>query len=110
LIPVWGIVPKVAVAYSGTYAVGHVILQWYLTGKHITSQQMRTIYKQGLINGKNIAQNMAARLRRPRLGKGKAVHILPLDMEPCVFCGKPNLADARFCAYCGQSFQPELPK
>ncbi len=54
LIPVWGIVPKVAVAYSGTYVVGHVVLQWYLTGRHISNQQMRAMYMQALMNGKKI--------------------------------------------------------
>ncbi len=34
LIPIWGIIPKVAVAYAGTYVVGHVILRWYQTGRH----------------------------------------------------------------------------
>ena len=32
LIPVWGIVPKVAVAYAGTYAVGEAVVRWYQTG------------------------------------------------------------------------------
>jgi len=41
LIPLWGIVPKVTVAYSGTYIVGNVILQWYLMGRHLTKKQVQ---------------------------------------------------------------------
>ena len=106
LIPVWGIVPKVAVAYAGTYAVGHVVLQWYLTRRKLTNQQMRTIYTQALTNGKKIARDMASRLPRPRFGRRKADQLQAINMKPCPFCGKTNAPDALFCQYCGQSFQP----
>ena len=105
LIPIWGIVPKVAVAYSGTYVVGHVILQWYLTGRHITSRQMQALYTQALMNGKKVAQNLVSRLPRPRLGRRKPAQPAALNTKPCPFCGKPNASDALFCQYCGQSFQ-----
>jgi uncharacterized protein (DUF697 family) len=110
LIPIWGILPKVAVAYSGTYVVGHVILQWYLTGRHISGRQMQALYKQALINGKNIAQNMVSRLPRPRLGGRKPVQLKKPQSKPCPFCGKSNDGDALFCQYCGQSFQLSLPE
>jgi len=110
LIPIWGIVPKVAVAYSGTYVVGHVVLQWYLTGRHISNKQMRAMYVQALVNGKKVAQNMVSRLPRPRLGRRKAAQLPALSMKPCPFCGKPNAPDANFCQYCGQTFQPALPE
>jgi uncharacterized protein (DUF697 family) len=110
LIPIWGIVPKVAVAYSGTYVVGHAVLQWYLTGRHISNKQMRAMYVQALMNGKKIAQNMVSRLPRPRLGRRKAAQLPALSMKPCPFCGKPNAPDANFCQYCGQTFQPTFPE
>ena len=105
LIPVWGIVPKVAVAYSGTYVVGHVILQWYLTGKHITKDQIRALYSQALMNGKDIAKNLVSRLPRGRLGKRKPAQLAAQNSKPCPFCNKPNASDALFCQYCGQTFQ-----
>ncbi len=109
LIPIWGIVPKVAIAYSGTYVVGHVVLQWYLNGRHISTQQMRAIYWQALMIRKNIARNMVSRLRRPRLSRRKAAQLQRSTLKPCQFCRKPNAPDANFCQYCGQTFQPALP-
>ena len=110
LIPVWGIVPKVAVAYSGTYVVGHVILQWYLTWRQMSSQQIRALYTQSLESGKKIAQNMVSRLPRPRFGRRKDAQLPAPKLKPCIFCGKPNATDALFCQYCGQTFQPILPE
>jgi Predicted GTPases len=108
LIPIWGIVPKVAVAYSGTYVVGHVVLQWYLTGRKITKQQMGALYTNALLNGKKMAQSMLARLPRPRLGLRKKPLPPALITKNCPFCMKPNAPDANFCQYCGQTFQPKL--
>jgi uncharacterized protein (DUF697 family) len=122
LIPVWGIVPKVAVAYSGTYVVGHVVLQWYLTGRHISNQQMRALYIKALENGKKMGQSMVSRLPRthitprlprprlprPRLGWRKAAQLPALTAKTCLFCGKSNAPDANLCQYCGQTFQPVL--
>ncbi len=126
LIPVWGIVPKVAIAYSGTYVVGHVVLQWYLTGRHITNQQMRALYAQALESGKKFAQSMASRLPKtreiPRLLRSRKLPQLPRKLprlqlrrskteqlpastsKTCPSCGKPNAADANLCQYCGYSF------
>jgi uncharacterized protein (DUF697 family) len=106
LIPVWGIVPKVAVAYAGTYVVGHVVLQWYLTGRKLSNQQMRALYKQALMNGKKIAQNMASQLSRQRFGRQKAAALPAPRNKTCLLCGKPNAPDANLCQYCGQPFHP----
>jgi len=110
LIPIWGIVPKVAVAYSGTYVVGHVVLQWYLTGRKITKQQMSALYTQALANGKKLAQGMWARLPRPRLGLRKKALPPALITKNCPFCMKPNAPDANFCQYCGQTSQTSIPE
>jgi len=127
LVPWAGIVPKVAVAYSGTYVVGHVVLQWYLTGRHISNQQMRGLYIKALENGKKIAQTMVARLPRtrisapkllrprismpklPRLNRRKVAQLPAQTAKTCLFCGKQNAPDANLCQYCGQTFSPSLP-
>jgi uncharacterized protein (DUF697 family) len=71
LIPAWGIIPKVAVSYSGTYVVGNAILGWYLTGRHLSPKQMRALSVQAFSKGKEYAQRLGKRLPRPRLGKRK---------------------------------------
>ncbi len=71
LVPGWGIIPKVAVAYSGTYVVGNAILGWYLTGRNLSPKQMRALYAQAFSQGKEYARKLADRVPRPRLGKPK---------------------------------------
>jgi uncharacterized protein (DUF697 family) len=110
LIPVWGIIPKVAVSYSGTYVVGHAILQWYLTGRHLSAIQMRALNTQALMNGKRIAQNLVSRLPKPRLNLRKPALLQAPKTKPCPFCGKSNAPDALFCQYCGQTFQAAPPE
>jgi len=122
LIPVWGILPKVAVAYAGTYVVGHAILQWYLTGRHIDRKQLNALYRQALAHGRANAQRLIKSLPKPRLGRKKKAELPPksaseperlaaetltgneLSTPPkaCPDCGKSNAADAVFCQYCGK--------
>ena len=105
LIPVWGIVPKVAVAYAGTYVVGNVVLRWYLTGRKVSPEQIREMYREAFAQGKNVARELISRFPRPRLGRRKARQ-LPGKAEAagqtCLNCGKTSGADARYCQYCGQ--------
>jgi len=71
LVPGWGIVPKVAVAYSGTYVVGNAILGWYLTGRNLSPKQMRALYAQAFTRGREYARMLGEKIPRPRLGRGK---------------------------------------
>jgi len=72
LIPVWGIVPKVAVSYAGTYVVGNAVLQWYLTGRHLSAGQLRGLYLQAFARGKEFARKTFKRSpRQPRLDSRK---------------------------------------
>jgi uncharacterized protein (DUF697 family) len=116
LIPVWGIVPKVAVAYSGTYVVGNVILQWYMTGRHISAKQMRELYRQAFARGSNIAHNLLQKLPRPRLTRPHLPRLSlrrqkapalppPTTRRVCSSCGRSSSEDAAFCQYCGKSLQ-----
>ncbi len=77
LIPVWGIVPKVAVAYAGTFVTGNTVLQWYLTGRRLSPKQVRDMYAQALVAGKAFAKTLLARAPRPRLGRRKKTEVLP---------------------------------
>ncbi len=129
LIPAWGIVPKVAVAYAGTYVVGNVVLHWYQTGRHISRKQMRVLYSQAIARGRNVARELASRVPRPGRRKQKpqqlpsgGTHSLPArtnarempaevfiaenpeDRRVCANCGRTSAPDAAFCQYCGQRF------
>jgi len=125
LIPAYGIIPKVAVAYSGTYVVGHVVLEWYLTGRHVTKSQMQKLYTQAFARGKNVARSLAERLRRkrlekpkekkPRLGKRAKTPQIPSEAQSlaeaatrtCPNCGRKSAQDAAFCQYCGYPLQAQ---
>ncbi len=109
LIPIWGIIPKTGIAYAGTYVVGNVVLQWYLTGKQITGKQMKQLYAQASERGKSLAGNLLRRLPHPRLKfhlpKTRA-RLLPAPRKAhiCANCGKTSAKDASFCQYCGAPF------
>ncbi|HUF38949.1 MAG TPA: hypothetical protein VMN57_10530 [Anaerolineales bacterium] len=110
LIPAWGIIPKVAVAYSGTYTVGQAVLHWYLTGKHATRRMLRGFMKDALARGRTLGRNL-----RSRLPKRKAEQMLPEgapapvkpspDARICTNCATINEPDARYCKVCGQVLQ-----
>lgn len=115
LIPAYGIIPKVGIAYAGTYVSGHAVLQWYLTGRHITGRQMKQLSSQALAKGKEAAQGLANKLPRPRLSRPRisrpkqktpalpetiSAAALP-PQQVCHSCGQSSAPDARFCQYCG---------
>ena len=103
LIPVVGIAPKVAVAYAGTYVVGHAVLRWYLTGRHLSPKQIRGLYRQAFDQGKNVARRLLARTPMPRLARRKRPELAPPPPgQVCPNCGRNNAADAVYCQYCGQ--------
>lgn len=115
LIPFWGILPKTAISYAGTYVVGNVVLQWYLTGRHLSRKQMGVLYSQALERGRALASTLFKRLphpRLPRLGKSKSKPALPaprasrVSKRQRVFahCGKTSASDALFCQYCSTPF------
>ena len=82
LVPGWGIVPKVAIAYSGTYVVGNAILGWYLTGKNLSPAQMRALYTQAFSKGKEYARKLGERIPRPRLGRSKQKRLAAGQIRP----------------------------
>lgn len=115
LVPLWGIVPKIGITYAGTYVVGNVILYWYLTGRHISREQMKALYSRALASGKELGRNLLRRfpgrdsfwfrLPRPRLPRlPRVAGRKPAKSRRknyCVSCGKKNPKRASFCQYCG---------
>ncbi len=82
LIPVWGIVPKVAVSYAGTFVVGNAILQWYLTGRHLSPKQLSGMFVQAFTRGKDMARRLGRRKKAAaELPAGGAAPSLPEHAE-----------------------------
>ena len=69
LIPVVGIVPKVAVAYGGTWAIGRAVVLWVTTGRTASSDTLRRFSREGLERGRAVARDLGS---RGRAGVAKA--------------------------------------
>lgn len=116
LIPGFGIIPKVAVSYAGTTVVGNSILQWYLTGRHVSGSQLKSAYQQAYLKGKRVAARLRPRRKAKALPAGTATDkpalmpgktkARPKRAQPaCPGCGQVSAKDARFCQYCGQALE-----
>lgn len=58
-----GIVPKAAIAFAGTWAMGESILYFFRTGKKLNRQQMKKAFDTAIGRGKKAAENIFARLK-----------------------------------------------
>lgn len=132
LIPIIGIIPKVAISYAGTKVVGTAILHWYLTGRHISTNQLKATYQQALGHGKNLARRLlpGARTAKPdqleqpaktqrfrRLLPGAKTAKTNGPGQPtkarstrrakpvCPVCNRKNHKEALYCQYCGQPLE-----
>lgn len=63
LVPVWGIVPKIAVSYAGTWVIGQTVHLWAARGETATLKEMRRHYAEALERGRKLAGDLAARVR-----------------------------------------------
>jgi uncharacterized protein (DUF697 family) len=68
LVPVIGVVPKVAVAYAGTYTIGQAIYRWCANDEKVSLQILKAMYSKALIRGHEVALSMAS--RRHNIGLG----------------------------------------
>jgi uncharacterized protein (DUF697 family) len=62
LVPGYGIVPKIAVAYGGTYVVGLAASRWYETGL-LTEAERRRITAEAAAKARDAARKMAEQAR-----------------------------------------------
>ena len=69
LIPGAGIVPKVAVAYAGTIAIGRAVAAWAVGGERLSKESVRGFYREAWQRAKEVSKDLVARARasRPRL-------------------------------------------
>jgi uncharacterized protein (DUF697 family) len=63
LIPVWGLLPKVAVAYAGTYTTGMAAWRWYESGEIVSSEQLKRISREAIALGRARAAELIGRAR-----------------------------------------------
>jgi uncharacterized protein (DUF697 family) len=66
LIPVWGLVPKVAVSYAGTYTTGVAAWRWYARGELVNTDQLQKISQEALQLGRARARELVQRARSQR--------------------------------------------
>lgn len=69
LMPVIGVVPKVAVAYAGTLAIARAVVVWATEGHRLGPAALRRVYKDAWQRGKALARTLVGRKadRRPKL-------------------------------------------
>ena len=118
LIPVIGIVPKTVIAYTGTNVIGNVVLQWYLTGRHLSSGQLRQLTTQARLQGAAFAKTLGRQLTLKRSKPKDPQLALPATTtrrvskrkQVCSKCLKISAPEANFCQHCGTPFfiQDEL--
>ena len=58
LIPIAGLLPKVAIAYAGTYAIGRAMVAWTTEGRRITVDTVSSYTREGLVRGRALAEHL----------------------------------------------------
>jgi uncharacterized protein (DUF697 family) len=102
LIPAYGIVPKIAVSYAGTYAVGRAIYQWCANGEKLKPEALKSLYNEALGRGREAARSLLARRKEAQLPAPKKRGGLFAPAQVCPSCGKKAPKGATFCAFCGK--------
>jgi len=80
-IPLWGILPKVAVSYAGTYTTGMTAWRWFATREQLSPERLRELSAEALRLGRRHAQTLVESLNprkalqaSPRTNPGKSPH------------------------------------
>lgn len=61
LLPGLGILPKVAIAFAGTMAVGEAVYFYAANGEALTRDGLKAMYNKALEHGREIAENLLAK-------------------------------------------------
>jgi uncharacterized protein (DUF697 family) len=64
LVPVVGAIPKIAVAYAGTWVMGRTVTLWALEGHKLNPSDARRFYDEALARGRQLAENLLEKVRR----------------------------------------------
>lgn len=73
LAPVWGIVPKVGIAYAGTYATGVAAWRWYEKGELVPREELKRIAREAQAIGQEKAREVIAQAQATKESTGNAV-------------------------------------
>jgi uncharacterized protein (DUF697 family) len=57
LVPAIGILPKVTVAYGGTWAIGRAVVLWAADGQLLTAAAFRRLSREGRARGRQVARS-----------------------------------------------------
>lgn len=89
LIPVVGAIPKIAVAYAGTWVMGRTVSLWAMEGHRLNPSEARRFYDEAIANGRKLAENLLEKMKREEpktlpapegvngTGKGTALEVQP---------------------------------
>lgn len=61
MLPGLGILPKVAISFAGTYAVGEAVYLWCKTGEQVTEEKLKTVYAAALERGRTLSSDLQRR-------------------------------------------------
>ncbi len=79
LIPGFGILPKVAVAYAGTFATGTAATRWYRSGEVLSPDALKRVYQQALTLGRSRATELVEKDRQNGSGQRSSLLRRVLD-------------------------------
>lgn len=67
LVPGLGLIPKVGVAFAGTYATGEVVHRWCAYGERVNSLALRGLYNAAIERGRAIARSLLGRKKKGKV-------------------------------------------
>lgn len=83
LIPIAGLVAKVAISYAGTFATGQAAMMWYRNGEQLSAAALQRLYKQASAVGTQRARELVARRKRALPPPDDApIDITAVEIEP----------------------------
>lgn len=68
LIPIVGVIPKVAIAYAGTHAIGRAMVLWTVEGRQVTSDLVAKYSRESLERGRAFAERLTRESSGPASG------------------------------------------
>nr|WP_255604424.1 hypothetical protein [Oscillochloris sp. ZM17-4] len=90
LVPVWGVVPKVAIAYAGTYSTGMVAWRWFASGELISGARLKEITDEAMRVGRERALALASAARERGSAGGGALSSIAARIRRALPGGKAS--------------------